>query len=199
MKKFGLLLIALVITFAYARTDGERMIEKRSEKKITEKAKKIPPTPRLISDGYELTIEPASGQMLIGESQMLFTAGISPSFKNWDLNKPSVATKKTTFRVYETCGNGNFLQYFVSLTNDTNDLAMTQEQIISICTMYPEWLRQEEYMNLFLIKMDGAYLVVNITVKADCLSASVNHLGGSKTFEGSDKHRVFVPFKISRN
>lgn len=195
MKKFWLLLIALVITFTYAaQTSGNNKPEQISKQKTTEKKKKIPPTPLLISQGYELTIEPLNGDMLIGESEMLFTAGISANFKNWNLNKPTIATRETELEVYETNGDGTFLQFFSSLSDLSNEV-VTQEQIINVCTMHHEWLRQGGAMNLFLIRLNGAYLVVNISIKTNGLAATVNTLGGSKIFAGKEKHHIFIPRK----
>ena len=101
--------------------------------------------PNLVSEGVPLTIDVLDGKEILANATEVFLAGIDGDLKNWALDKVDVATKETAVNVYELVSDATFAQMFGSLSNDLDKLCLTQAQIKSFCTKYPDWIRGDGF------------------------------------------------------
>jgi hypothetical protein len=150
---------------------------------------------KLISVGEKIMIESSDGKALISKAKNTFKSSIDFDFTNFKLNKAGIATYETLLDVYEMANDATFVQMFSELNSDLDKLAMTQAQIIRFCEKHPTWLRQEGYPTFFLIKVNGEYFVVCVSMGSGGLDVHVYRLeDDSVSVWGAEhRHRVVAP------
>jgi len=148
---------------------------------------------RLISGGEKIMIESSDGKATIANAKNTFKPYIDGNFNNWKLNTPGSATPEMLVDIYEIIQDANFSQIFNSLNSDLDKLVLTQAQIIGFCEKHPNWLRQEEYATLFLIKVNGEYFVVNVRVYSDGLNICASRFEYDDVWNAKYLHRVVIP------
>jgi hypothetical protein len=154
------------------------------------------PQPKVEDTGLELIkkdiVLPKLKGALINEAKDTFKNWIDSDFKNWNLNSKT-SSKETKVSVYEITKDGTFEDIFSWFNyNSLDELVMTQGQIIEFCKNHKEELGQNWY-NFFLIKENGEYFVVLVSVYSDGLSVYVNRLEHDSVWHAGFRHRVFVP------
>jgi hypothetical protein len=158
---------------------------------------------RLIS-GNTITIKALDGSRLIYNAKDTFKSGIDGDFVNWGVNNPGVATPAAPVQVHEMISDGKFMDIFKSLPGSWNQKWLSQNQFIDFCETQSNWLRQEGYGTLALIKKDenkpidednpeDNLVVVYVDVRSDGLLVYVDRLEDGDVWSGEYRHRVVSP------
>jgi hypothetical protein len=118
-------------------------------------------------------------------------ASISPASKEYK----GVATNEDRVTVYELVKDATFSQIFNSLSNNLNNLCLTQGQIINFVKKYREWLfRTNSYVTYFLSKSDNNFFVVSIVLRfGDWVEANVYRFEDSTIWGATDRRRLVIP------
>ncbi|MBN2093950.1 MAG: hypothetical protein JW740_01055 [Candidatus Zambryskibacteria bacterium] len=149
---------------------------------------------RLISGSKEIVISATAGGRTIAEAKGIFTGGIDRDFVNWDLNTPNEARPKTPVEVHEMVEDDNFKAIFDSFNRSLDDLCFTQDQIITFIEDHKDWLRRNGYGTFFLMKKNGKFFVVYVTLDSDERPhAFVYHLSNAYLWSADYRRRVVVP------
>jgi hypothetical protein len=159
---------------------------------------------RLISGGHVLTLKALNGQCLIYNSKKIFNSFIDSNFVNWNLNKTGVATPKTPVQVHKIVGDGTIMEIFSSMPGNWNQKWLSQNQVIDFCETLSDWLSQDHYSTLFLIKKDenkpideakpqNNLVAVDVDVSSGGLHVDVRHLTNGSSWQGESRHRVVSP------
>ena len=154
-------------------------------------APETPSITRLIESG--VMIEKCDGKAFIGKADKTFKSFIDSDFKDWGLNRAGNITEETLLDIHEIVEDARFSQIFPSINSDLDKLVVTQNQIIRFCEKHPTLLRQEGYGTFFLIKENGEYFVVHVSVNAGGLYVGVYRLGYDVVWIGVCRHRVVFP------
>jgi hypothetical protein len=158
----------------------------------------------LISGGHNLIIKALDGKRLIYNSKKTFKSHIDQDFVNLGLNKTGIVTTETPVQVHEMVGDGTFTEIFGSIPGNWDQKWLSQNQIIDFCETLPNWLRQDKYATMFLIKKDenkpvyevnlqDNLAVVHVGVGPGGLRVLVRRLGRDDVFFGEYRHRVVSP------
>jgi hypothetical protein len=159
---------------------------------------------RLISGGHALKLKASDGSRLIHQAKNTFEAYIDSNFVNWGMNKPGVATPEILAEVHEMVSNGTFMGIFSALPGCWNEKCIPQDKVVDFCETLPDWLRQEEFGNFFLVKKDEAkpvdeknpsenLAVVAVSVNDVGLHVFVFRLEYARVWNGEYRHRVVSP------
>ncbi len=159
--------------------------------KITELAEQVIGYLKCI--GQEVILEPTDGTELISSAVNTFRGYIDSCFNSWNLNVPSVPTKKTKVQVYEMVKDGTFAQLFGSSGENLDRLCLTQSQIKQFCSNHSDWLRSDGYGTFFLFKVNGQFFVAGVYRYSDGLYVRVDRLSYVDVWGADDGHRVVVP------
>lgn len=141
----------------------------------------------------DLVIESLDGRKTIAEAGDIFKSYLDSDFKNWGLDNFSEKTEEAPVQVYEMVQNASFSQMFKSLSNNLDDLRLTQHQIINFCEKYPNNFRQDGYGDFFLFKENDEYFVAFVCVDSGGLIVLVNRFEDGCVWSAGDRLRVVVP------
>lgn len=143
----------------------------------------------------ELILPALNGQRTIAQAGdvFYFKKCLDPNFKNWDLNHPSKKTEETKVQIFKIKQNALLSEMFKSLTDDLDQLCLTQDQIISFCEKYPNHLRQDGYIILFLFKEKDEYFVADVLVCCDDLMVYVYRFVFDGVWDADYHRRLVVP------
>ena len=167
------------------------------EKLLADNVEVKPSILKLISGREKLKIEALDGKETIYNAKDVFKYYIDEDFKNWGLNKPSLATAETSLDVHEMIGGGTFKEIFACIPYDLEKLVLTQAQIKKICKKHAKWLSQEGYTTFFLTKQGEEYFVVFVSVRFDGLCVRVYRFEDGDVWDGGGSHCVVVPQLVS--
>lgn len=174
------------------------------ESLLTDSAEVKPSILRLISEEKPLTLKALKGDRLISGASKVFTSFISGDFVDWGVNKPGIATQKTSIQVHEMVSDGKFMEIFSSLPGTWAQKWLSQDQVIEFCETLPDWLRQEGYATFFLIKKnenkpideknpEDNLVVVFVFVRSGGLRVTVDRLENDDVWYGGHAYRVVTP------
>ena len=127
------------------------------------------------SGAETLMLDALDGKETLVNATKVFSSGIDGNFKEWNTDKPGIATKEQTVDVHELVKDATFAQMFGSLGTDLDKLCLTQAQIINFCKKYPKWLHQDGYAIFFLFKVEDQFFVA-------CVFSTSYHLGAAYMF-----------------
>jgi hypothetical protein len=138
---------------------------------------------RLISGGYNLSIEPVNGSKTLKQAEDknlgadggVFSLVINRGYPDTggekiDFNKPDRATGQTRLNVYRQISGAHRCQLYDSLTGDLNSICLTQHQIVRVCEKYFEWIvdpipNSQEHTDVrFLFNAGGKYFTAVVNV-----------------------------------
>ena len=140
-----------------------------------------------------IQLSKTSGKDLISKSSKVFKSYIDSDFTNWGLNKTQSPTEEMNVDVLELAKDSTFKEMF---TNPEKQV-MTQSQIISFCQNHVQDLRQGYYETFFLIKVNGKYFVVRVSVDSGGLRVRVGRFEDDYVWLAGYLHHVVVPPLIS--
>ena len=138
-------------------------------------------------------LDALDGKETLATAKEVFPSGIDGDFKNWDTNKPGIATKEQAVDVHELVKDGTFAQMFGSLGTDLDKLYLTQAQIKNFCKKHPNWLRKDGYATFFLFKVEDQFFVADVRVVSDGLFVSVDRFEDGRVWGAGRSHRMVVP------
>lgn len=149
---------------------------------------------KFISGAETLELKPTDGKRTIVKAEEVFIRGIDRDFKNWGCDVKADPTKAVNVHVYEMIKDGTFTQIFGGLSDNLDELCLTQDQIIQFCEMYKKWLRTDGCATFFLFKVNGEFFVARVDVNSDgTLDASVYRFSYGNVWSADYRHRVVVP------
>lgn len=148
---------------------------------------------KLISGIETLVLDACDGKETLAGAKDVFKSGIDDDFKNWGLNKPSVATEKTPVEVHELVKDATFAQMFGSLGTDLDKLCLTQSQIKNFCKKHSKWLRTDGYATFFLFKEGDQFFVAYVHVISDGLCVPVLRFEYGDVWDAVHALRFVIP------
>lgn len=149
---------------------------------------------KLISPPEGLELDETDGKETIAQAKNVFLGWIDPDFKNWNMDVPSLATKRTKVTVHELTKDGNYAQIFGGISDDLNKLVMTQPQVIQFVQKHCKWLRTEGYGTLFLLKVGDESFVARVYWRSDeHLRVHVYRCSSGIVWGAEYRHRIVVP------
>lgn len=160
---------------------------------LAELAEKIFGCLKLISGAETIELESTNGKRTIAKAKEVFTWGIDDDFKNCGCDVKAVPTKAANVHVYEMIKDGTFAQIFGGLSNNLDDLCLTQDQIIQFCEKHKKWLHADGYATFFLFKANGEFFVARVDVGPDgTLYAYLLRFSRDRVWLADYRHRVVV-------
>lgn len=149
---------------------------------------------KLISGAETLELDPTDGKQTIASASKVFTWGIDSDFKNWGCDVKAKLTVATKVQVHEMIKNGTFAQIFGGLSDNLDELCLTQAQIIQFVQKHKKWLRTEGYATFFLFKVGDEFFVADVcVVSGDSLDARVVRVSRVSVWAADRRRRVVVP------
>lgn len=148
---------------------------------------------KLISGAEVLELDETDGTETIAKANETFPGGLDGDFRNYGTDVPSSPTKKTKVSVCEMIKDGTFAQIFGGMSNNLDNLCLTQPQIIQFVKKYRKWLRTDGYATLFLFKVGEIFFVASVVLHSDGqLYADVYHFSGDYVWFADYRHRFVV-------
>lgn len=145
---------------------------------------------RLVKGGM-VTIQATDGKSFIANEKELFNVYLDSGFKSWGLDRIGESTPETNIQVFELIKDATFNQMFNSISNELDELCLTQSQIIEIVRNHKNLLNQKGYANFFLMKECGEYFVTHVFLYSGGeLRAGVDRFDYADVWSGSLGHRV---------
>jgi hypothetical protein len=164
------------------------------KQKFAELAENIAGCLKLISDAETLELGPTDGKRTIAKAKEVFTWGIDGDFRNWGCDVKADPTKAVNVHVHEMIKDGTFDQIFGGLSDNLDELCLTQDQIIQFCEKHKKWLRTDGYATFFLFKVNGEFFVAHVYVpSAGALHAYVYWFSDGYVWYATYRRRVVVP------
>ncbi len=155
---------------------------------------------KLISGAETLELEPTDGKQTITKAKDVFTWGIDSDFQNWGCNVKADPTTAQNVHVHEMVKDGTFAKIFGGLSENLNELCLTQAQIIQFVQKHKKWLRTEGYATFFLFKIGEEFFVAYVIVYDDgTLDAYVSRFSDDRVWDAGYRHRVVVPQLALKN
>jgi len=149
---------------------------------------------RLISGVETLELEPTDGKKTIADADKVFTWGIDSDFKNYGCNVKAKPTDKAKVQVHEIIKDGTFTQIFGGLSDNLDELCLTQAQIIQFVQKHKKWLRTDGWATLFLFKVGDEFFVALVRVRSDgSLGALVSRFSRGIVWGAENRRRVVAP------
>ncbi|HSX24688.1 MAG TPA: hypothetical protein VLG69_01855 [Candidatus Andersenbacteria bacterium] len=141
-----------------------------------------------------LTLAATDGTETIPNAASVFTGYIDPDFRNWGADEASGPTAETPVVVHEMVKDTTFAQMFGSLGVPTEQLCMTQSQIIRFCQDHRQHLRTGGYATFFLFKSRGKFFVAVVYFRGDGrLEVGVCQFEYDLVWYADRRRRVVVP------
>lgn len=147
---------------------------------------------RLISGNEGLILDPRDGKRTLAKANDIFSY-IYPGFEKWRANEPGEATEKTLIDIYEMVENATFTQMFGSLSRETKQLCLTQDQIIGFVMKYRQWLRDEGFETYFLFESYGQFFVAKVHHESYRLDVYIDRFECSDVSDAEGYSRLVVP------
>ena len=147
----------------------------------------------LVSSGSQVIIRKTSGKKLISQAKKLFPGWIDPDFTNYGCNVPSEARPDMPVEVFEMTADATFETIFNSFEAELDNLALTQEQIISFVEEHESWLHPQGYATFFLFKANGKFFVAYVFRLDRKLGVRVFHFSRGYVWDASRRYRIVVP------
>jgi hypothetical protein len=150
---------------------------------------------RPVSGIEAVTLPATTGtRTIFNDGKQLFNGYLDSDFKNWDANEAGGATPETSVTVYEMKADANYATMFGSLSDNVENLVLTQDQILTFVEQTRDKLRTGGYATFFLFKSEGEYFVADVYVDGGgSLEATVNRFESGYVWNGSRRIRVVVP------
>lgn len=147
-----------------------------------------------------LILDPTDGTETLANANDLFSH-IDPDFNNWGTNKKGASTQQQFVDVYEMTNDATFAEMFGSLSNNPDQLCLTQAQIKQFVKKHRDKLCIDGFTTFFLFKgkkMKGVkssqLFVAGVgVVSGGGLWVSVHRFGRSFVWPAGDRLRVVVP------
>lgn len=114
---------------------------------------------RLVSKNRSLIIDACDGTKTLMKATKTFKRGIDYGSGNWNCKQISDPTKETEVEIYEQIQEATFIQMFSSLSNNWEDVCLTQHQIEVFCNKHSTWLVKDTVPNLMLFKVEENFLI----------------------------------------
>ena len=127
------------------------------------------PFTELLSVGEILLLDALDGTETLANAKEVFPSGIDENFRNFAIDKASIATKEQVVDVYKLEKELSLPNGFGSLQIDLGKLCLTQAQIKNFCKNYSNWLNKGGHATLFMFKVEGQFLVANVFVRSSGL------------------------------
>lgn len=156
----------------------------------------------LISEGEKLKLKALDGSRRICDAKKLFALFINDNFRNY---KGGLLTSEVPVQVYQVCGEGTFMDIFLSIPGSWEEKFLSQNQVIDFCESFPDWLNGGVHATFFLIKKNEkisinekkpwlSLIVAEVYVNIHGVS-SVDEclLDSGRIFDVNYTHRVVVP------
>lgn len=138
---------------------------------------------------HTIKIPALSGKKTIADSELF--AYKDSDFKK--LNKVGKKTKATNISVYEMDKDGTFTDIFGSLSNETDKLALTQEQILYFVENHKDKLRQDGWATFFLYKEGDDFFVAGVHLLSSGPYVYQYPLSCGNVWGAEVRHRFVVP------
>lgn len=148
---------------------------------------------KCLSSGKPIIIPACDGSHTLASAKKVFKSYIDSDFKNWGLDKRSLATKETAVEVYEIIKNETFAQMLGSLGTDINKRCLTQHQIEIFCEKHFKWLCSNASATLFLFKKEDQFFVARVSVSSDGLDVSAGRFERGSVWGAGGHPRLVVP------
>lgn len=176
---------------------GDKIAPKVREfvkKLFAELAENIRGFVKLVSGSETIELEATDGKQTIAGVPEVFTWGIDGDFKSWGCNVESAPTDKMKVHVHELIKNGTFAQIFGGLSDNLDQLCLTQSQIIQFVQKHKKWLKVDGYGAFFLFKVGEEFFVARVSLRsASEPGASVYRFSDDRVWLAVDRDRIVVP------
>lgn len=146
----------------------------------------------LISQDTEIKIKALDGEAIITYAKKTFKSYIDEDFDT-TLHNYARSTQETSVDVSELNSDATFLEIFLSISNNLDQLILTQSQIIFFCEERYAWLRSKGGATFFLLKDGGKYFVVVVHSYSDGLSVILDTIKNKRYWSAEKKHRIVYP------
>lgn len=123
--------------------------------------------------------------------KIFYDVVVDPECRN--LNNEQVFSEKMEVRVYELKQNVTLFQMFTSLSNNLNELCLTQSQIVNFCEKNFEYLRQDGFVTFFLFKENNEFFVAKVNVKFGRQTVFIHRLDYNHVWKSEHALRLVVP------
>jgi hypothetical protein len=164
------------------------------KEKFAEIAENIAGIVKLISDAETLELDPTNGKATIAKAGDIFRGYIDGDFERWGCGVESKPTRKTQVTVHEMIKDGTFAQIFNGMSDNLDDLCLTQPQIIQFVQKHRKWLRTDGYGTFFLFKIGTEFFVALVSFGDDGqLGARVGRFSDGSVWLARCRHRIVVP------
>ncbi|MEK7464080.1 MAG: hypothetical protein AAB610_03105 [Patescibacteria group bacterium] len=186
------------------RLVGSRQVAPRIKEFVkalfAELAENIAGCLKLISGAETLELEPTDGKRTIAKAKEVFTWGIDSDFQNWGCNVKADPTTAQNVHVHEMVKDGTFAKIFGGLSENLDELCLTQAQIIQFVQKHKKWLRTEGYATFFLFKVGDEFFVARVFVRDDgTLGAHVRRFSNGLVWRAGSRRRVVAPQLALKN
>ncbi len=147
-----------------------------------------------ISQETKLYIKPSLGKDVLFEASDVFPAGIDLNFQQWKTNVSDHETPTTEVEVYRLIEEASFFQMLSFLSNNFDQLCLTQGQIKSFCLDYQHWLRKNGMSTFFLFKvLQEKFVAVVYLDRKDRLGIDVFTFNFPYEWSKEGRHHLIIP------
>lgn len=145
---------------------------------------------KTVSKNEKLIIEALDGKTHFVDAQDIVKSDITyPDLEN----QSAVATEETEVEIMALVKSANFEQIFTSVTDNLDEIVMTQSQIIRFCEKYFSVNSHEKDVAFFLIKVGYEYFVVNLSNYEHDFYASAFEFDFFPEWEANSQVFVVIP------
>lgn len=148
---------------------------------------------RSILRGARLVLPPTDGERTFVKARDVFPWHLDGDFHNWGTDASSKSTTESLIDVREIIQDGTFPEIFGSISADLERLCLTQDQIITFCLRYRNWLRGDGYSTFFLFKSSEQPFIADVSVRFSQLQALVHPFWRGDRVYGIHLKRLVVP------
>lgn len=152
-----------------------RMVSNEFVKFIENRGRmEIIPNLRLVLGDTALHLAACDGTKTIAQSKALFPYYLDTRFGAWGLDKPNEATDAMKLSMYEIGPEGSLKDLMDTLGVGIDALCLSQHQIVDVCDMYRDRLRQDGSKNDFIFKQYEQFFLAHVTMQPSGLSVNVS-------------------------
>lgn len=147
---------------------------------------------KLISGEAGLVLKALDGTENMAEALINWPTGSDRVSKNSQSSRPGLATEETLIYVYEQRGDATFLEMFNSLTNNLDEIVMTEHQVKQSCQDFEKWLTTNG--NIFLIKEGEKYYACWAILSCGRLRIhKLDFFTSYSRYSSSTRFHLFIP------
>ncbi len=140
-----------------------------------------------------LVLDPVDGKRILADASDLFVH-IDGDFHSWNADEPGEPTGETLVDVHEMVSDADFAKMFGSLSLDSHQLCLSQDQIGGFVEKHRNWLRTDGFATFFLFESYGERFVALVFVRSrGGLGVLVHRFENSRVWYAEDRHRLVVP------